>query len=705
MSLAAADSTEPLDAIAPLDEVVVVAQKRMENAQDVAMSITPLTPAQLQDAGVASIEQLGAAVPGLTVMNISGGISPRLRGLGSSTIVAGNDPAVATYVDGVYQGYSGDLLFDLHDLTQVTVLKGPQGTLFGRNATGGVLQLATREPTHAFESELSTGLDNYLTSKTAAFVGGGVTDSLRASVSAHYTGQGRGWGKNVTTGDDMYRIGHAVTARGKLLYDLGERTQLKLRADYFDRSDSMSGGFKPFPGYSILSPVPQPASPWDITSYVNGVKTYRSRGAALTVGHDFGFAKLTSISAWRDTDTFARINPAATSIPTQHLSYPEDSRQFTQEVQLVSASDARLTWVVGAFYLHNQNDLDDFNINLYGPLAGTFSKIRIQTESTVESPAIYAQGSYRMTPELRLTLGARYTHQRTDLHGMSFGTLATTGDTVLVTPQPVPDSMSYSAPTWRIALDRDFGSDMMGYVSYDRGFKSGGFNLRDPANPSFRPETVDAYEIGWKSELLGRHLRLNAAVCDYEYENIQVSKFTTTQVVQNGAKARIYGADVDVAWAFSDALQLRGSAQWLHARFRSFPGAQFTIPRPNNEGAIIISGDASGNVLPFSPEYSTGLALDYKWRIAPGLLRFNLTHSYSSGYYGEADNRLFQKAYHLLNVSLNFDSSSGRWAARVYADNLFKEAIAGQISSLNTGYVAHYSSPPLLYGIDVRYAW
>jgi iron complex outermembrane receptor protein len=704
-SFAEAEPADTIEPAAPLEEVVVIAQKREENAQSVAMSITPLTATQLENAGVASMEQLGAAVPGLTVMNISGGISPRLRGLGSSMIVAGNDPAVATYVDGVYHAYSGDLMFDLHDLTQITVLKGPQGTLFGRNATGGVLQLATREPTHNFEAEVSTGLDNYLTSKTSAFVGGGITDQLRASISAHYTGQDRGWGKNVTTGEDTYRIDHALTARGKLIYDIGDRTQLKLRADYFDRLDSMSGGFKPFPGYSILSPVPQPASPWDIASYVNGVKTYRSRGASVTFEHDFSFGKLTSITAWRDTDTFVVINPAATSIPTQHVSYPEDSRQFTQEIQLVSPSDERLTWVVGAFYLHNQNDLDDFNINLYGPLATTFSKIHIQTESTVESPAIYAQGSYRISPELRLTLGARYTHQSTDLHGMSTGTLITDESTVVVSPQPVPDSMSYSAPTWRIALDRDFGPDMMGYISYDRGFKSGGFNLRDPANPSFRPEVVDAYEIGWKSELLDRHLRLNAAVFNYEYENIQVSKFTTTQVVQNGASARIYGADVDLTWAFNDEFQVQASAQWLRASFRSFPDAQFTIPRPNNEGAIIVSGDASGKTLPFSPEFSTGLSLDYKLWTEPGLVRFNLTHSYSSGYYGEADNRLFQKAYHLLNVSMNFESASGRWRARLYADNLFKEALAGQISSLNTGYVAHYSSPPLIYGVEVRVAW
>ena len=641
--VAAVAQSDPSDGgAAPLDEIIVVAQKREENAQDVAMSITPLTPTQLKDAGVTSIERLGAAVPGLTVMNISGGISPQLRGLGSSIIIAGNDPAVATYVDGVYHAYSGHLMFDLHDLTQVTALKGPQGTLFGRNATGGVLQLETREPTHALEATVGTSIDNYLTSKTSAFVGGSLTDRLRASISAQYTGQGRGWGRNVATGDDVHRIDHALSARGKLIYDLSDRTTLKLRADYFDREDSSTANFKPFPGYSTLSPVPQPASPWDITSYIRNVKTYHSSDLSLAIEHDLGFAKLTSITAWRDTDTFVHINPSATSIPTQDLYYPEDSRQFTQEIQLVSTSDQRLTWVVGTFYLHNQNDLDDFNINLYGPLASTFSRIRTQTENTVESPAIYAQGTYSLTPEIRLTVGGRYTYQRADIHGESIGISSATGQPVVITAQPVPDSMSYDAPTWRIALERHFGPDMLGYISYDRGFKSGGFNQRDPANPSFKPEEVDAYEIGVKSEFLDRRARLNAALFDYEYENIQVSKFTTTQVVQNGAHARIYGADVDFTWAVNDALQVRASGQWLQARFLSFPGAQFTVPRPNNEGAIIISGDASGKHLPFTPEFSTGLSLDYQVWTDPGMLRFNLTHSYSSGYYGEADNRLFQ---------------------------------------------------------------
>jgi iron complex outermembrane receptor protein len=697
----------PAQALEPppvLDEIVVVAQKRAENAQAVPMSIATLSPDRLRNAGVTSVDRLGATVPGLTVMNISGAISPRIRGLGASNIMAGNDPAVATYVDGVYRAYSGDLAFDLHDVAQINVLKGPQGTLFGRNATGGVLQIETREPAHDFAAEAATGLDRYLTSRSRAFIGGAIADELLASLSAQYAGQDRGWGKNIATGDDVHRIGHAFNVRGKLRYDIGANTRAKLSVDHLDRSDTMASNFKPYPGYSILSPVAQPASDWDIASFIRGVKTYRSTGAALTIEHDLDFARLTSITAWRDTHTFVRSNPSATSIPTQYFAYPEDSRQWTQEVQLVSNDDDRLTWVAGAFYLHNQNTLNDFNIYLYLPLSTAFSHYRTQSESTVESPAFYAQGTYRVTPETRVTFGGRYTWQSSDLHGQQFGTRTADGTITVVTPQPVPDSMRYRAPAWRVAVDHDFAPSVLGYASYNRGFKSGGFNLRDPANPSFRPEKVDAFEIGLKSEFQSR-MRLNAALFDYEYQNIQVSKFTTVQVVQNGAEARIYGAEGEVTWIAADALQVQAGVQWLHARFESFPNPQFTIPRPGNEGAIITSGNATGNRLPFSPEFSTTLGIDYTIQTAPGALRFNLTHSYSSGYYGEADNRLFQRAYHLLNASMQLASANGRWGARLYADNLLNEAIAGQLSSLTVGYVVDYPSPPRLLGIDVHYRW
>ncbi len=700
-SAAAADAEASSGA---LSEIVVVAQKRAENSQQVPISIESFSPVQLAAAGVQTFQDLGGVVPGLNMLNVSGSISPRLRGVGTSTVEAGVEPAVATYVDGVYYAYSADLVFDLSDVSQVTVLKGPQGTLFGRNATGGVIQIETRNPTRAFHADVTTSIDNYLTSRTDGYVSGGLTDDLSAGLSVQYTGQGLGWGKNIYDDTDTHKIDHAVTVRGKMIYDLDDSTTVKLGADYSNREDSLAANFRPFPGYNILFPVPQSANSWDIDSYIHNYKTYAGGGGSALIEHDLAFAKLTSTSAVRDTSTFIHFNPAATSVPSEDISYPEGSRQVTEELQLVSAPGGRLDWATGVFYFYSRSNLNAFNANLHGPLATSFNQLVITTNESIDAVAGYAQGSYEIAPATRITVGGRYTYQENILHGSEYGVRADGTGRIPLVLQPDPDTVSSTKPMWRFALDHVFTAGTLGYVSYNRGSKSGGFNTRDPSNPAFLPEQLDAYEVGAKSELLGHRLRSNTAVFDYEYQNIQVSKFTTTQVIENGAKARIYGLDEDLTVNVTDALRIDAGVEWLHARFLDFPAAQFTIPLPGNQGAKLTAGDASGRVIPNSPTLTATFGAEYAVHTAPGNYTFNVTDNYNSGYYGEPDNRLFQQAFHLLNASIAWLATDERWGVRLYANNLLDKAVASQISSLNVGYVAVYANPPRIYGAAVHFS-
>ncbi len=195
---------------------------------------------------------------------------------------------------------------------------------------------------------------------------------------------------------------------------------------------------------------------------------------------------------------------------------------------------------------------------------------------------------------------------------------------------------------------------------------------------------------------------LEHGALDYEYQNIQISKFTTTQVIVNGAQARIYGLDADLTFNVTDALRIDAGAEWLHARFLDFPNAPFTVPLPGNQGALLTSGDASGRVIPDSPTFTGTFGAGYKVHTSTGNYTFDVTDSYVSGFYGEPDNRLFQPSFHLLNASLAWLSASERWGGRLYADNLLDKAVASQISSLNVGYVAVYSNPPRTYGAAVH---
>ncbi len=696
----AADTAESGDV---LTEVVVVAQKRAENSQQVPISMESMKPQQLAASGVQSLQELSGAVPGLTMLNVSGALSPRLRGVGTSTLEAGIEPAVATYVDGVYYAYSGDLIMDLFDVSQLTLLRGPQGTLFGRNATGGVIQIETRDPTQTFHADVETSVDNYLTSRTDGYVTGGIADKLAAGLSVQYTGQGLGWGKDIYDDSDIHKIDHSVTVRGKLFYDLDEATTIKFGLDYSDRAGSIAANFRPFPGYSVLFPAPQASNTWYTDSYIHSYKTYEGGGGSAILEHDLDFAKFTSTSAFRDASTFIRFSPAATSVPSEDISFPESSRQFTEELQLLSTSGRRLDWVTGLFYFHSEANQDAFTVNLHGRLAVPFDQIVIPANESIDSVADYVQGTYRITPATRITIGGRYTYQKNILRASEYGVLAGDGD-VPLEPQPTPDSVSSEKPTWRVALDHDMTDGMLGYLSYNRGVKSGGFNIRDPANPPFLPEQLDAYEVGLKTELLDHHVRVNTAAFDYEYKNIQISKYTDTAVIENGARARIYGLDEDLTANITDPLRVDAGIEWLHARFLEFPDAQLTMPLPGDQGAILSSGNAGGRIIPYSPTITATVGVDYVAHASAGNYTFNVTDNYNSGFYGEPDNRLFQSSFHLLNASITWLASSGRWGARLYTNNLLNKAVASQFSSLNVGYVADYSNPPRIYGVAAHFS-
>jgi outer membrane receptor protein involved in Fe transport len=687
-----------------LDEIVVTAQRRSENVQKVPIAITALAPTQLAVSGVNTTQELAVAVPGLQLLSIANAITPRLRGVGSGVTAAGIDGAVAGYVDGVYYGFAPDLAFDFFDVTQVSVLKGPQGTLFGRNATGGVLQIATRDPTREYHGTINTSIDNYLTWRSNVYVGGGVSDTVRAGLSVHYTHQGEGWGRNLATGNDNHKIDHDVQLRGKIFWEPSSDTVVKLAGDYTDREGAIAPNFTRFPGYDVLFPAARTSNPWDTNSRIDSVNQTTLRGGSLTVEQDFGFAKLTNITAYRAGKNRFVFDSAATPTPSLDLVILETDKQFTQELQLTSPSVGSFNWTTGFFYFGNTADQEQLSVFFRGPLINPFTQIRFPAEQHTKSISGYGQGTYNIDEHTRLTVGARYTYEKRTFDGSLIGTFPDSSTLPLF--ETAPDAhVTYKKPTWRISLDRDVTDDVIAYASYNRGFKSGGFNIRDPSNPPYFPEKLDAYEVGFKSTLFDRAARLNVAGFYYDYSNLQVPRFGSngTLTVLNGAKARIYGLDADYVAEVAEGLTLRASGNWLHAKFLSFPGATFSIPNPGNFGATLIAGDAKGDYLPYSPEFTYSLGVDYKFNTAIGQLGINLNDNYNSGFYGEADNRLRQSSYHLLNSSLSWKAKNEQVSARLFVNNILNKAVASQMASLAVAYLADYSNPPRIYGVSIQY--
>ncbi len=695
-----------------LDDIVVVAQKRSENLQRIPIAITAVAPEALTSAGVQRIADLGSAVPGLALLDIGGQISARIRGIGTTSINPGTESPVAIVIDGVYYASSSDVGGDVPDVAQVAVLKGPQGTLFGRNAVGGVVQITTRVPTDKLEIDASTGIDNYATSRSNLFVGGPVSsDGLRMSLALQYVTQGKGWGVNEFSGRDVHKINNNVLARAKAIYDFGPNTTVSLSGDYQNRSGSTCGVYRTFPGFpaAYASQVAQPRRRWDIVSYIEPYCSYSGGGASMTIDHDVGFGRITSITGFRKSKQFWRFNPAVTAVPSLDLELSDFSRQITQELQLVSKQSSPLTWAVGVYYIYNDAGQRPQIVNIRpGPYRGNgpFSQILTDTRQRLDSIAGYGQATYAVTDTTRLTGGFRYTYERKRLRGATDAISAASGAPISLLPFGT-QTQSEERPTWRVSIDQDLGERLLAYASYNRGYKSGGFNTRDPSNPPFAAETLDAYELGLKSGLFGNRLRLNAGGFYYDYRNVQVARYTNTTVIYNGAAAELYGLDLEAQAQVTDRLSLNASMSLLHSEFTDFPNAFTTSFVQTPQGATItrFQTSAAGNRLPYSAPVSYNISVDYKLPTGIGPVALNFTDSYGGAFYTESDNVLRQRSYHYLNTSVAWQTEDEKFGVRLFVNNILDEAVVSQGGSLESGYEADYPSPPRTYGIRLQYKY
>lgn len=684
-----------------LDEIVVTAQRRAENLQDVPIAVTAVSNERLTAAGVTTVQSLSIAVPGLQMLSIGNQLTPRLRGVGSGTTGPGLEGAVAVYIDDVYYAFGGDIAADLSDVQQISVLKGPQGTLFGRNATGGVVQIMTREPSRDLKIDLGTSIDNYATWRSDAYVSGGLTDTITAGLSLAYTTQGEGWGENHFTGNDTFKIDRSFTGRAKIKWEVGPDTTVSLHGDYSDREGNPAVNFRAFPEFDGVIPTPKPRRKWDTNSYNDAFVDYTGGGGALHLSHDLGFASLVSISAYRESKFRFVFSPSLSTVPALDLDLTYKSRQFTQEVRLVTSGSGPLTYTLGAYYFFNDAGVDPHLVNVRGLLAAPLAHIQPRKvgDQVAKSLAGFAQATYEVTPTTRLTGGFRLMHEKKELDVSTF---------VAFPPGPAVPTGSFTPkisgtdPTWRVSIDQDLGRDVLLYAAYNRGLKSGGFNVQEPANPAFLPEKLDAYEAGVKGEFFDRRVRLNLAGFYYKYSNMQVPIYRETIVIVNGAGAKIYGVDAELEGRPMDQLRVYASANWLHAKFTKFDEAPSVILVGNRPGPSI-TVDAAGNVLPYSSKFTYTLGADYKFESTIGDLLFNVNDSYNSGYHLEADNRLRQGSHHILNGSLTWSFANSRYSVRAFVNNILNEAVVSQAGSLpDLAFIADYSNSPRTYGVALR---
>jgi iron complex outermembrane receptor protein len=681
-----------------LAEIVVTAQKRAENLQNVPIAISTVSGSQLAAMAANNITAVADMTPGLQMATAQGSLAPHIRGVGSE--IPNVENSVALYLDGVYVASPSAALLSLNSVQQIETLKGPQGTLFGRNATGGALLIETRDPTESLSSNFDVSYGNFQTTLVNGYVAGGLFPGLAADLAVHVSHQGEGYGRNLETGSDIYQTNLDLAVRSKwvwaptdadtvhLIFDFERREGSSATPDYIPRGT--------YPSVLEYPPVTTPMPhPYDINTFLDPSDSLDTGGVSVRLDHLMDWAKLVSISAYRqqsfDEQFDITLTPATSIqqpvpfppfsliIPLPTVNALVNDEQISQEFQLVSPDKYALnwlTWVAGLYYFH---DLE--------------KQVNSFAEVSTNSYSGFGETHIEFLPGSRFTLGLRYTDEDKTLS-------VTSGYVGALTPTP---TTWFSQLTYRLGIDHTFDNGVLIYASKNLGFKSGGYNSTQPSLPNFNPEILKAYEVGAKSEFLDRRVRLNGAAFYYDYTGIQLNKLTTNNEVQfyNGPPATSYGADLDLQAQATQALRVDLGASYIHARFTSStPTVQYNVPNPPFPGGSTpFFASADGNQLPYTPEWTANLGLHYLIPTSIGDWTIDAQYLRNSGWFAEADNQLRQPAYDNVNTSLHWHVNNGPYTISLWGRNLTNALVYTAAAGNFLASLAQYA-PPRTYGIE-----
>ena len=659
---------------------------------------------------------------------------PFIRGVGSPVGNIGNEPSVAFYVDEVYQPSGSGTLANFNSVERIEVEKGPQGTVFGRNATGGVIQVFTRDPTPDPHMDISVGLANYDTQAAALYVTGSLTSTLTGNLALDAGQQRDGWGEHVLTGTPAY-TGWNYGGKLKLLWTPDGRTSALLNVDYDDTRTEEGTNLRAWPGTASLNPRGGPGFPAPEGWYdVNGVPpnhsiTYQA-GVSFKLTHDFDWARLVSITAWRHTNAVTGVDEDP-GVALADAVLNADEQTWTQELRFASPRTSKVSWITGLFYYHDVSSYDP--LHLYGLAFEPLPSINTFTTQTTSSWAGFAQARWEIMNRTDLTLGIRYTSDHRSLQAA--GQYASGP---IVPSSNSPQSAAWGQPSYRAALEHRLSDALMAYIAYNRGFKSGVFNTTVLPGAEIgrpvSPEELNAYTIGEKADLWEHRLRVDVEGFYYDYRNIQLEQIVAgTTYITNAARAIMRGVDMDATLYPLPHFSISASLEVLSGHYTSFrngpfyvynaqmggnclfvgPGSCIGQAYPPNYDASTGAWDLRGNHTVQSPPFSSSLTLQQT--IPSHLGNFILTGAWThtSSYYADPDNGLGQVApsspsndrqplLNLLNASVTWNSINERWQVRVWGKNLSGERYWSYATELI--FVTQYSAaPPRTFGITVNW--
>ncbi len=696
---------------AGLETVVVTAQKRSEDLQDVEMAVAVFSGDTLLDSGVTDAMQLQTVVPSLTYVATGYMAQPYLRGIGTRQSTVGLEPSVATYIDDRYVARPFTAMFDMLDVERVEVLKGPQAVLYGRNAAGGAIRAITKDPGDR-SVEIVGRAGDYDERRIGITAGGPLAERLRGQISAAID-QRDGFARNLVargrdTADDLDRQAY----RGKLLWDMTDAVQAKLSVSWWKYTD--------WTGRDLTAAgVPEAnrgvALYGGITSYerdrfataLAGDNDLTEAAADLRFDIQLGGLGFTSASTYAETRFEQTFDVDASSVTLIDLHATEPSDTWTQDFQLLSPESSAFPWLAGV-HLYRQ---DASNLYVFADAvsaqpafpAGTDVSNGLQDVST-EAYAVFAQVAYPFRERWTATLGGRWSSEHKS------ASLEAVPNAVTNAPTPYADVREWDDFTPRLALE--YRGDLgLVYASYSRGFKTGGYNYPASLNPVLNPETLDSYELGIKTELASGRLRLRSALFYYDFEDLQVSRggagaFITTE---NAASATVQGLEVDVSAALRSNLSLETGIALLDSEYTDYIAGvlvPLTIP-PYGSGPLAGGLDVRGRSLLRSPDRAAHVGVRYERRLVHGgRIPVSVNYSYKDDYYFDfsaaaSTEWLRQAAYGVLNARVAYVSVSDDWEIGLWGTNLtdasyYEDAVL-QSASSRVSY-----ADPRTWGIDFK---
>jgi iron complex outermembrane recepter protein len=681
IALFAQDRTDRL----MLEEVVVSAQRRSENIQDVPIAITAQTAEELRRAGVVDIRDLGNVVPGLTFAGQGGIAVPTIRGVQSRLGQAGNEQPVAIYIDGVYQSNQTVNLMDLADITRLEVLKGPQGTLFGRNTTGGAITIETLKPQYETTGAIGVDYGHYTGSdqnsgeqSLKGYISGPVIDDVLAYSLSGYYKKLDGFLTNDVTGGRSGKVEKYIL-RGKLLWEPTDSLSIQLIATTSSRDDYQAFATQSLDGNGTSAFYPDgitSTEPWHVATelrYGSNPLFVDQDTFSIKIDYLLGeLGTLTSLTAYTDNkpEFTVDLDTGTSALCKQTfvcLDFYQDSPSdnIQQEFLFTSEQFGNFSFVAGAYYF---DDTSTFYANI-GPVLRNGYAVRDQStigfiqysDIHTTSWALFGEAMYDVTDRMRLIAGIRYSDEKKYGRGSVVSRFPTTGD--------VEDD----AWTPKLSVVYDLTENANVYATYTEGFKSAVLSSIEQTDAFTESEKISTFEVGMKSS--GPRYRFNAAAFYYDYSDLQSQVWDGFgTILSNADDATMYGFEVDGVYNVTESFQIRATAAYLHSEYGEFIGTAFDLP--NSQGGMPANNfvDLEGDQMIIAPEWTASLGFTYNVQTRFGEVEASSNYHYSDELWWDYLARVKQGSYATVSAAVSLiPLTNDRLMLTLYGRNLSNE--------------------------------